>query len=986
MSADADLSYVESHSPGSGRLRPRARFASDAPGVDLDGTWRFRLGAGLYDLTTGFEEPEFADAGWDELPVPALWQLHGHGSPAYTNINYPFPIDPPRVPDANPTGEYRREFELAEGFPLERAVLRFEGVDSCFAVWINGVRLGDGKGSRLPTEFDASRAVRHGPNVIAVRVHQWSAGSYLEDQDMWWMSGIFRSVRLLARGLEDLFVHADYDHATGTGTLRVETTSPTATLSVPELGLVDADPAGSYAFPVEPWSDETPRLYEGELVADGERVPLRIGFRRVEVADGRIVVNGRPILFRGVNRHEWHPRTGRTLTRETMLEDVLLMKRHNVNAVRTSHYPPHPDFLELCDTYGLWVIDECDLETHGFGVVDWAGNPSAEPVWREALLDRAARMVERDKNHPSIILWSLGNEAGTGDNLAAMAEWIRGRDDSRLLHYEGDWDSCAYVDVYSRMYAGYEEVDAIGRGAEPVTSDPADDAHRRSIPFMQCEYAHAMGNGPGGLRDYQEMFEKYPRLAGGFIWEWIDHGIERTDENGVTYYAYGGDFGEELHDGNFVADGLIFPDRTASPGLIDFKKVVEPVRVAVDAARRTITVSNLHHSRDSGYLRWEWIVEASGVEVASGVLKVEPVAAGETRSVGWPEEITQAAEIEGTEGIALLAKDGEVWLTVRGVLAAEQLWADEGHEIAWGQGLVGDPKALATPVPVAPAVVLEDGTIGLGTAAFDARTGVLRRIGGIEVDGPRLDLWRAPIDNEIMGHHGPQLETLESRWHKAGLHRLHHKTLGVQATETGLVVRTRLGAAAVDFGMNVLYRWTFDGDDVLWLDVTVDPYGTWTVPLPRLGVALALPGEYDHVEWFGLGPDEAYRDTANAARVGRYRKSVADLQTLYVRPQENGNRHDVRWAGITDASGDRGLWIAGAPVIDVTIKPWSTQALDAATHRNELRPDGRIHVNLDHAHQGVGSAACGPTLPEKETLHAGHAEFRIGFAEIDGEF
>ncbi|MBR7829974.1 DUF4981 domain-containing protein [Actinospica sp. MGRD01-02] len=986
MSTDVDVTYVESPAPGHGRLRPRACFGSDVPAVDLDGDWRFRLAAGLGDLTAGFQEPGFQDIGWDEMPVPAFWQLNDYGKAAYLNIDYPFPVDPPRVPDANPTGEYRRGFELPADFPLERAVLRFEGVDSCFAVWVNGVLLGDGKGSRLPTEFDASRAVRHGRNVVAVRVHQWSAGSYLEDQDMWWMSGIFRSVRLLARGLEDYFVHADYDHVTGTGTLSVETTAPNARLSVPELGLADVDPAGPYTAAVQPWSDEAPKLYEGELVVDGERVPLRIGFRRVLVEDGQITVNGRPILLRGVNRHEWHPRTGRTLDRETMLADVLLMKRHNVNAVRTSHYPPHPDFLALCDEHGLWVIDECDYETHGFESLGWAGNPSAEPVWREALLDRAARMVERDKNHPSIIMWSLGNEAGDGENLAAMAAWIRGRDGSRLIHYEGAWRSCAYVDVYSRMYAGHEEVDEIGRRVEAATENPADDAHRRAIPFIQCEYGHAMGNGPGGLRDYQDLFEKYPRLAGGFIWEWIDHGIEQTDEDGVTFYAYGGDFGEELHDSNFVADGLIFPDRTPSPGLLDFKKVVEPVHVTVAADARTLEIRNLHHSRDTGYLRWEWNLEAGGVEIAAGALEIEPVAPGESRTVAWPKEAVDPA--------ADAAGDGELWLTVRGVLAADELWAEAGHEIAWGQGRIeadagADAAAAAARQAATSAAArtpeVADGVIRLGDATFDAQTGVLRSIGGIDVEGPRLDIWRAPIDNEVWGEHGPRHEPLNSRWHGAGLHRMHHKTLGVSVAENGLEVRTRLAAAAVGFGLDVLYRWATDEAGVLWLDVVVDPYGAWTVPLPRLGVALTLPGEYDHVEWFGLGPGEAYRDAANGTRVGRYRASVAELQTPYVRPQENGNRHDVRWARITDAAGDRGLSVLGAPVVDVSVKPWSTRELEAAKHRNELRPDGRIHVHLDHAHQGVGSAACGPLLPEKDTLHAAHAEFRIGFAEIDGE-
>ncbi|HTJ69869.1 MAG TPA: glycoside hydrolase family 2 TIM barrel-domain containing protein [Actinospica sp.] len=976
MPSDAELSYIESREPGHGRMRPRASTRSDAPAIDLDGPWRFRLAAGLHDLTPGFETPEFADEGWDELAVPSMWQLHGYGAPAYVNINYPFPVDPPRVPDANPTGEYRREFELPEDFPVERAVLRFEGVDSCFAVWVNGIQLGDGQGSRLPTEFDASRAVRSGRNVIAVRVHQWSGGSYLEDQDMWWLSGIFRSVRLLARGLEDHFVHADYDHVTGTGTLRIETSRP-AVLTVPELGLIAVDPAVSHVIPdVEPWSDEHPRLYEAELVSGAETISLRIGFRRVAVVDGQIVVNGRPILFRGVNRHEWHPRTGRTLDHETMLADVLLMKRHNINAVRTSHYPPHPDFLDLCDEYGLWVVDECDLETHGFEFLGWRGNPSADPAWHEAYLDRAARMVERDKNHPSIILWSLGNEAGRGENLAAMAEWIRGRDGSRLIHYEGDHKSCAYVDVYSMMYADFDHVRAVGEGTEPPTTDPADDAHRRAIPFMQCEYAHAMGNGPGGLRDYQDMFEKYPRLAGGFVWEWIDHGIEQTDQDGVTYYAYGGDFGEELHDDNFVADGLVFPDRTPSPGLIDFKKVIEPVRVAVDADRRTIAVTNLHHSRDTGYLRWEWTLELDGTQVADGELKPEVVAPGGSGTADWPTELADAVEAAGHQR-------GELWLTARGVLVEPQSWADAGHEVTWAQAHVNaaveEPAPRGSAIPIAARV--NGGEIVLGPATFDARTGVLARIGGIDIGGPRLDLWRAPIDNEAYGYPVP----LERLWRDAGLHRLHHKTLSLDATANGLSVRTRVAPAAKDFGMLVHYHWSIAADDVLWLDVAVEPQGEWTVPLPRLGVGLTVPGDLDQVEWFGLGPGEAYRDTDNAVRVGRYRATVQALQTPYVRPQENGNRRHVRWARLTGRSGGRGLSVVADPAIDLTAKPWSTAALEAARHPDELRPDDRIHLNLDHAHQGIGSASCGPTLPERETLRPQAASFRVGFVEFERE-
>lgn len=996
-SEDADFGYVESRRPGRGRLPARACFTTSLPGIDLDGLWRFRLAEGLGDVTPGFEAVDFVDgvdgaraaeaAGWTDLAVPGMWQLQGHGSPAYTNIVYPFPIDPPRVPDANPTGEYRRAFEVPDEFPLRRgAVLRFEGVDSCFAVWLNGVLLGDGKGSRLPTEFDISDTLRVGRNVLAVRVHQWSAGSYLEDQDMWWLSGIFRSVRVIPRGIADFFVHADYDAASGSGTLRVDCDGSPATLSVPELGLLDADPAGPHVFDgVEPWSDETPRLYEGELVADGERVPLRIGFRTVTVEGGRILVNGKAITFRGVNRHEWHPRTGRTLDRATMVEDVLMMKRHNINAVRASHYPPHPDFLDLCDTYGLWVIDECDLETHGFELVGWRGNPSDDAAWREAYLDRAERMVERDKNHPSIIIWSLGNESGVGQNLAAMAEWIHRRDGSRLIHYEGDRASCAYVDVYSEMYTGPDAVKLRGERKEQSTADPADDAHRRELPFMLCEYGHAMGNGPGGLREYRDLFDEYPRLAGGFIWEWIDHGIEQTDASGATYYAYGGDFGEEVHDGNFVADGLVFPDRVPSPGLLDYKRISEPVRVLGDADARTLMIVNRHHSRDTGYLAWAWRADADGVLVAQGTLEVPPVAPESATTVPWPELPSAQAGVE-------------CWLTISGALAEDEAWADAGHEVTWAQARVNELPASKPPLrrTSTVAALVSGGSIQLGEATFGARDGVLRSIGGIDLDGPRLDLWRAPIDNDERSLYATPLATA---WRQAGLHRMRHKTLSVEPSESGLIVRERMSAAGVDHGMDVTYRWTASDDGILWLAVELEPYGPWPCTLPRQGVTLTLPGSLDQVEWFGEGPGEAYRDTGNDARVGRFRTSVAQMQTPYVRPQENGNRRAVRWARFTavtdvgaaadvavsadvDEAASSGLEILGAPTTNLTARPWSTQALEAAQHRNELRPDGRIHVHLDDEQCGIGSSSCGDPLHECEQVHPVAAAFAVGFRTI----
>ena len=999
-----EFAYVEDRGPGSGRLGPRAWFASSLPAIDLNGRWRFRLAAGLSDLTPGFEHPEFDDSGWGGLEVPSCWQLAGYGAPAYTNVAYPFPVDPPRVPDAIPAGVYRCRFEVPDGFPLPRAVLRFEGVDSCFAVWLNGVRLGDGKGSRLPTEFGVAGTLRPGRNVLAVRVHQWSAGSYLEDQDMWWLSGIFRPVRIVARGLADLFVHADFDPASGRGTLAVQTTGP-ARLTVPELGLAEADPAGPHVIEnVEPWSAERPRLYAGEIVAGDERVAVRIGFRRVAVEGGALTVNGAPILLRGVNRHEWDPRTGRTLTPETMLADVLAMKRHNINAVRTSHYPPDPRFLDLCDAYGLWVIDECDLETHGFAFANWHGNPSDDPAWREAYLDRVARMVERDKNHPCVIVWSLGNEAGTGTNLAAMAAWIRGRDGSRPIHYEGDHENCSYADVYSRMYASLGEVAAIGHRQEPGTADPRDDAHRRGLPFLLCEYAHAMGNGPGGLTDYQELFEAHPRLAGGFVWEWIDHGIARDAADGSVYYAYGGDFGEEVHDGNFVIDGLVFPDRTPSPGLTEYKKVVEPVRIAVDPQDRTIGVHNLHHTRDTGYLRWRWVLEEEGAALGHGELVVPVVQAGAKGSAGWPEELTELAGAAG---------DGEIWLTVSAVLGEAESWAPAGHEVAWAQERVDEragqragrtgsmphrpghnrmnatstrsetgPAAIAvgadgmpaggkdrTGLGAGAAPVVEGGVIAVGAARLDRGTGRLMSLGGLEVDGPRVDVWRAPIDND---------RPLVKGWRRVGLDRMRQKVLGVEVDGAGLTVQARVGAAGTSCGLDVTYRWRPEADRV-WLTVGVVPWGDWDVPVPRVGVELSWEGEDAEVEWFGLGPGEAYRDSQASVRVGRYRRSLAELQTPYVRPQENGNRRAVRWARVSRPDGAM-LSIAGDPVFDLTARPWSTSALERARHTCDLRADGRIHLHLDTAHHGLGSASCGPPVPAWHALAAVPASFTIGLA------
>ncbi|WP_432540951.1 glycoside hydrolase family 2 TIM barrel-domain containing protein [Kineococcus sp. SYSU DK002] len=963
--------WFEDFTPAQGALPARAWVRSDAPALPLNGSWRFRY-AEHADTPADLADPALDDTGWDRIEVPGHWQLQGWGAPAYTNITYPFPVEPPFVPDENPTGDHRRTFVLPAGFldDRARAVLRFEGVDSAFTAWVDGTEVGRSVGSRLPVEFDVTDALAGAGNgeavehLLAVRVHQWSSASYLEDQDMWWLSGIFRDVTLLARpagAVEDVFVHAGYDHVTGSGSLRVDTPSP-ARLLVPELG-IDVPCGQDVEVPgVEPWSAEVPRLYDAEVVGAGEHVRLRLGFRTVAIVDGVFTVNGAPVKLRGVNRHEVSADRGRAVTDAEMLADVLLMKRHNVNAVRTSHYPPHPRFLDLCDEHGLWVVDECDLETHGFWLLDWRGNPSDDPRWREAYLDRARRTVERDKNHPSIVLWSLGNESGTGQNLAAMSAWVKDRDPSRPVHYEHDW-AVPYADVYSRMYASHAEVEAVARRAEEPLEDPAADARRRAMPFVQCEYAHAMGNGPGGLVEYQELFESSERCMGGFVWEWIDHGLRQTGPDGVERFAYGGDFGEPVHDGAFVADGLVFPDRTPSPGLRDYAAVIAQVRLRPETTPSgdLLRLTNHHDVVGLGHVALRWSVEDDGVPVTSGTLPTPELAPRASTLLDLPDEVA-----------ALGPATGERWFTVTAHLAAATSWARAGHEL--GRGQVQLDAATAPLPPAGDAPVLRGPDLLVGPAVLDARTGRLRRVGPVPVEVAELALWRAPTDND-RGDFG---EPLAPTWRALGLQRLRHRTGRVERTDAEVVVSGRSAPAGTDTGFVTTWRWTPLAGGAVHLRVDVGPEtpGGLDVPLPRVGVRLALPRELRHLTWFGQGPGEAYPDTGSATWTSRFSATVEELQTPYVRPQENGQRAGVRWADLTDGAG-RGLRVRSTTPFGVTVRPWSTEALDAATHTSALHDEGRVWLHLDHAQQGIGSGSCGPGALPRYRLQAGPVSFGL---------
>jgi len=952
--------------PGTGSIAPRARFTSGLPELSLNGDWRFLLSGSVEAAPLDVGSESFDDGDWSTIPVPSSWPMLGHGKPAYTNVQFPFPVDPPFVPDANPVGDHRLRFQASDDF-TSGAILRFDGIDSAGTIWLNGQLLGTTRGSRLPSEFDVTGILRAGQNLLVVRVVQWSAASYIEDQDMWWLPGIFRDVTLLSApsgAIRDVFVHADFT-PDGHGLLRVEAEGsvepPVVTLA--ELGLTDGEPGATIDLGVvEPWSAESPRLYAVEVVTPLQTVRLRVGFRTITVEDAQLKVNGTRILFRGVNRHEHHPDFGRAVPAQTIIDELKLMKRFNINAIRTSHYPPNALLLELADELGFYLIDECDLETHGFEPNGWRRNPSGEPSYRAAYLDRMARTVERDKNHASVILWSLGNESGVGDNLRAMAEWTKRRDPSRLVHYEGVWGSPDYVDVYSRMYASIADMRAIGEHTEVPLADPIAQAHRTSLPFIQCEYIHAMGNGPGGMSEYQALFEEFPQLQGGFVWEWLEHGIRQYTEDGTEFYAYGGDFGEVVHDGNFVIDGLVTADRVPRPGLIDYKKVVEPVRITIADDWTTATISNLYDFVGLSHLVFDWSVTGSTGELASGRLGRVTAEPQEAAVVALPAEVTEQLEVSRI-------------LTISARLAAAAEWADAGHELAWGQAgeIVAAPVAID---PVAP--TLGTDTITVGPGEFDRASGRLVRLKGLEVDGLTLNLWRAPTDNDN-GHDRDQkeLRTDAQVWDDSGLPRLERRHVAVELEGSTLVVRDRYGSATVDSVVDVTSTWRSSGSE-LGVEIEVVPGPNWSGTWARVGFDLTLPASLQQVSWAGLGPGPGYPDTGQAQRRGWFDLSVDELQENYARPQENGSRAGVTELALADATSDARLTVRGVG-FSFAVRPWSQAVLAAADHPFDLVRDGRLHLTLDARQHGIGTAACGPGVLPGYRLEPQSVAFAIVF-------
>ncbi|MCU1526943.1 MAG: beta-galactosidase [Frondihabitans sp.] len=1019
-------SYVTETSPGSGRRSPaRSWLHSDAPAIDLSGEWAFRLlphlpGAlGLDDvLPQGEQGDDFADPGsdvsdWDRIPVPSHWVLQGNGrwgSPIYTNVQFPFPIDVPNVPDENPTGDYRRDFEVpGDWSEAARHLLRFDGVGSTYRVWLNGVEIGVGAGSRLAQEFDVTGVLRPGTNTVAVRVHQWSAASYIEDQDQWWLPGIFREVTILARpvgALDDVWLRTTWsaNRATVDPEIVADAAAFPVRFRIPELGVDETWSGPERVSPVvvtgaDPWSAESPRLYDAIVESTGETVTQRLGFRTVRIEGDLLLANDRRLVFHGMNRHEAHPDRGRVFDEEHARADLARMKRFNVNAIRTSHYPPHPRLLDLADELGLWVVLECDLESHGFeaginpdpdGSPDepdptaWTDNPSDDPAWRDVYLDRIERTVERDKNHPSIVLWSLGNESGTGANLAAMAAWVHQRDASRPVHYEGDYTG-AYTDVYSRMYASVPETESIGRDDDQsllMAATAAESARLRRRPFLLCEYVHAMGNGPGAIDQYEALVDRYPRLHGGFVWEWRDHGIRTRADDGTEFFGYGGDFGEVVHDGNFVMDGMILSDDTPTPGLHEYAAVSAPFRFAVDGGE--IVVTSYRHSRPSDDVAFVWRLERDGVESASGELSIEPLAPGASQRAALPE-------IDANSG-------SESWLTFEAVLRADVAWASAGHVLAFAQHQVSRAFPDGFPRPPRRTNAELPARVELGPATFV--NGRLVGLAGADVDGPQLALFRAPTDNDSLDSRGSydlagtavnrgdgvDSPPLADLWRAAGLDRMTSRIERVEATEDGILTVARHAAAASRDSVVTEERWQRSGEDVL-LTVSILPSAGWDLVWPRLGIRFDLP-IVESASWFGTGPFESYPDSRRAARVGLFESTVDDLNVRYARPQETGHRSDLRSLELR-AGGVPWLQI-GALADEQGRRPGfalsrhTAEQIAHAHHPHELPPSERTYLYLDASQNGLGSRACGVDVwpefalrPEARTLR-----FRISSAGV----
>ncbi|HEX2850217.1 MAG TPA: glycoside hydrolase family 2 TIM barrel-domain containing protein [Acidimicrobiales bacterium] len=969
----------------------------------LDGRWRFTRCPSPEDAPAGWERPRFDDAGWREVDVPGCWTMQGDDRPIYTNVQMPFDATPPHPPRDNPTGLYRTTFDLPARWERRRVVLSVGSAESVLLVHVNGSPVGISKDSRLAAEFDITAFLHPGHNVLACMVVRWSDASYLEDQDHWWHAGIEREVFLRATDrawIEDVRATAGLadDLATGTLEVRVEAgfadeprpgwtvAAVVESLDGEAVAAFDAEVPTRRRIgftghvvrfrgtvdDVRPWSHEDPALYRLVVtLADPagrvrEVTTCRLGFRRVEVRERELLINGAPVLIRGVNRHDFHPVTGRVVTVEEMRADLVVLKRFGFNAVRTSHYPNDPRFLDLCDELGFYVVDEADIETHAHMFT-----LCHDPRYLAAWLDRGTRMVRRDKNHPSVVLWSLGNESGHGGHHDALAAWIRRYDPSRPLHYEGaimlDWaGGRALTDVVCPMYPAVDALVAWARDAGGRGEDR---------PLIMCEYSHAMGNSNGSLSDYWDAIESTPGLQGGFIWELWDHGLRQVLPDGTVRWAYGGDFGDAPNDGTFCIDGVLWPDRTPKPALEEHKALAAPVGVRDrDASRRgRIEVVNRQWWRDLGWLRATWEVSIDGDAVQQGDLTLPDIAPRSSAVIEVP-----------VDRAALGRSPGERWLTVRFATAEATPWAPAGFEVATAQlPLAGaTDRRTASSGPKARAGRGADGPVG--TVGLDG-DGTIARVtdaGGRDLltSPPVLSLWRAPIENDRVHAGRPEAETTAARWRAWGVDRLTLATATARRSAGGAVTRTE--------------TWTTAGGDEVVRRQRVTP-AAWgaaveeevRIPrrlddLARVGIVFTIAGGLEQVEWFGLGPHETYPDRARSGLVGRWRSTVAGQYVPYIRPEEHGGHEQTRWLGVHDGASS-GVVVALPEPLHTSVSHFTAADLDAATHDVELHPRAESEVHVDAAHRGLGTASCGPDTLPRYLVRAGIHRWRWAIAAFD---
>ena len=975
--------------------------------TSLNGDWSFHWVPRPDERPLDFFEPDYDVSDWATIPVPSNWEFEGYGHPVYRDEFYSFSADPPFIPhDDNPVGSYRRDFSIPPGWDGREIFINFDGVYSAFFVWVNGEHIGYSEGSRTPAEFRITEAVRPGPNVLAVQVYRWSDGSYLESQDFWRVSGIDRDVYLVSRPttyLRDFFAEAelddDYENGrlrltvnlanrglgqAGSHEVRVQLEGPDGRLvweepevlevDVPSGGEVEATAVRDVPRPRH-WTAETPALYQLRIyVRDSageftEFVSTRVGFRRVEIVDGILTVNGQPITLRGVNRHEHDPDRAHVVSEESMIEDIRLMKQLNINAVRAAHYPNVPRWYELTDQYGLYVVDEANIESHGMGFepgVTLAGRPD----WLAAHMDRTVRMVERDKNHASIIIWSLGNEAGDGENFDSTAAWIRARDPSRPILYEPS-EERDNIDIVAPMYVRPYWLQRYARsGADK--------------PFLLVEYAHAMGNSVGNLADYWAVIDAHPQLQGGFIWDWVDQAMRATDERGREYWAYGGDFGPAgmRNDGNFLVNGLVSADRRPHPHAWEVKKVYQPVGISwVNGRGHGIVVENRRSFTDLSDLEGTWESVLNGHSDRSGALS-ELAAAPGNKDTLWLEGFPQYSLRPGVEHL--------LTITVR--TREDGSLVPAGHVVAWEQFHIQHTGPESGPLPGGPLRTQEtsDAIAVTGddfTLRFDRGTGILvsMRLAGRELlasgtpSGPAPNFWRAPTDND----YGNGFPVRSGVWRLAGRPPSRHldsMTIASALDGARVTVTSHFTLRAINARYTLSHQVHRDGTTAISAHLTgVDE----DLPeMPRFGTILTLPGDLDQVEWYGRGPHENYWDRRTGAAIGRYTAPVSELAHPYVRPQETGTRTDTRWVALTDGSGT-GLLLTGLPTISFSALPYTIEDLDGGEtksqrHWADLVPRDEVTLTVDHLQQGVGGDDSWGAVPHHEyTLWPREMGFRF---------